>query len=56
MFASGQSGRRRFPALFRIRFALSAAAAAALLSSLPGIWTVGLGKALRRLNRMEELL
>jgi g-D-glutamyl-meso-diaminopimelate peptidase len=33
MFASGQSGRRRFPALFRIRFTLSAAAAAALLLS-----------------------
>ena len=32
------------------------AVAAALLSSLPGLWTVGLGKALRRLNRMEELL
>ena len=30
--------------------------AAALLSSLPGIWTMGLGKALRRLHRMEELL
>jgi len=29
---------------------------AALLSSLPGLWTLGLGKALRRLNRMEELL
>ena len=32
------------------------AAAAALLASLPGLWTIGLGKALRRLNRMEELL
>ena len=31
-------------------------AAAALLSSLPGVWTLGLGKALRRLGRMEELL
>lgn len=31
-------------------------AAAILLASLPGLWTVGLGKALRRLNRMEELL
>ena len=31
-------------------------AAAALLASLPGLWTVGLGKALRRLNRMEELI
>lgn len=32
------------------------AVAAALLASLPGLWTAGLGKALRRLNRMEELL
>ncbi len=29
---------------------------AALLSALPGFWTLGLGKALRRLHRMEELL
>ncbi|MBQ7454904.1 MAG: hypothetical protein IJS53_00555 [Clostridia bacterium] len=30
--------------------------AAALVAALPGLWTAGLGKALRRLNRMEELL
>ena len=29
---------------------------AALLAALPGLWTLGLGKMLRRLNRMEELL
>lgn len=29
---------------------------AALLAALPGLWTLGIGKALRRLNRMEELL
>lgn len=27
-----------------------------LAAALPGLWTVGLGKLLRRLNRMEELL
>lgn len=32
------------------------AVSAALLSSLPGLWTVGLGRILRRLGRMEELL
>ena len=32
------------------------AAAAALLSALPGVWTLSLGKALHRLARMEELL
>lgn len=31
-------------------------ACAAALSSLPGLWTVGLGRMLRRLGRMEELL
>ena len=30
--------------------------AAMLIASLPGLWTFGFGKALRRLNRMEELL
>ena len=29
---------------------------AALTAALPGLWTLGLGKLLRRLNRMEELL
>ncbi len=28
----------------------------AAIAALPGLWTVGLGKALHRLNRMEELL
>ena len=32
------------------------ALAAAAIAALPGLWTLGLGKALRRLNRMEELL
>lgn len=30
--------------------------AALLIAVLPGLWTFGLGKALRRLHRMEELL
>ena len=29
---------------------------ALLIATLPGLWTFGLGKALRRLHRMEELL
>lgn len=29
---------------------------AALFAALPGLWTLGLGKMLRRLSRMEELL
>lgn len=32
------------------------ALAAAAIAALPGLWTLGLGKVLRRLNRMEELL
>ena len=43
------------PALIWALYALLSLAAA-LVCALPGLWTIGLGKALRKLSRMEELL
>lgn len=44
------------PAFVRVGIYCLLALFAAALSSLPGVWTLSLGKTLRRLNRMEELL
>lgn len=44
------------PAFVRVGVYCLLSLFAAALSSLPGVWTLALGKALHRLSRMEELL